>query len=121
MNDPAASISEGTGDLTKPASFTSGVTTHQVECFVHSYLEPLRNYALCLFDDNARFAWAGQGLRMLPFQYLAYFPAAVFLGKIHGWNLFYGLLQEAGWALVLVITARLLFRRGLKQYSAYGG
>ena len=78
-------------------------------------------FPLTLFDDNARFAWAGQGLRMLPFQYLAYFPAAVFLGKIQGWDLFYGLLQEAGWALVLVITARLLFRRGLKQYSAYGG
>ena len=48
-------------------------------------------------------------------------PAAVFLGKIQGPALVQGLLLQAAWAAVLVVLARLLFRRGLRQYSAYGG
>ncbi len=58
---------------------------------------------------------------MLPFQYLAYFPAAVFLGKIHGTELVYGLLIELAWAIGLIVVARVLYRRGLRHYSAYGG
>jgi ABC-2 type transport system permease protein len=59
--------------------------------------------------------------KMLPFQYLAYFPAAIFLGKIHGWDLVYGLGVETAWAVVLVVLTRLLYARGLRQYSAFGG
>jgi ABC-2 type transport system permease protein len=60
-------------------------------------------------------------LKSLPFQYLAYFPAVVFLGKVQGWDLVYGLLAEAGWALALIALARWLYHRGLRRYSAYGG
>lgn len=60
-------------------------------------------------------------LRALPFQYLAYFPAAVFLGKIQGMELLYGLIGEAAWAIVFLILSRVLFRTGLRHYSAYGG
>jgi ABC-2 type transport system permease protein len=64
--------------------------------------------------------WAGL-LKALPFQYLAYFPAMIFLGKVRGWDLARGLLIEAAWALFFILLARLLFRRGLRRYSAYGG
>src|SRR5947209_5666531 len=37
--------------------------------------------------------WAGL-FKALPFQYLAYFPATVFLGKVQGMDLVYGLLAE---------------------------
>ena len=37
-------------------------------------------------------------LKSLPTQYMAYFPAAVFLGKVQGSELVGGLLAEAGWA-----------------------
>lgn len=60
-------------------------------------------------------------LKTLPFQYLAYFPAAVFLGKIQGPNLAVGLLIEFAWALTFVLLSRAMYRRGLKRYSAYGG
>ena len=60
-------------------------------------------------------------LKVLPFQYLAYFPAAVLLGKVHGAELVGGLLIEVAWAVVLVVLSRWLFRRGLRRYSAYGG
>jgi ABC-2 type transport system permease protein len=64
--------------------------------------------------------WASV-LRALPFQYLAYFPAAVFLGKIQGMDLVYGLLGEAAWALFFIGLSRWLYRVGLRQYSAFGG
>jgi ABC-2 type transport system permease protein len=60
-------------------------------------------------------------LKSLPTQYLAYFPAAVFLGKVQGSDLVWGLVAEAGWALGLMLLARTLYRIGLRRYSAYGG
>ena len=64
--------------------------------------------------------WANM-LKMLPFQYMAYFPAAVFLGKVEGEALWQGLVTEAAWALGLMVLARILFRLGLRRYSAFGG
>lgn len=64
--------------------------------------------------------WASL-LKALPFKYLAYFPAVVFLGKVRGWDLVGGLLAQAGWAAFFVVLARVLYRRGLRRYSAYGG
>lgn len=57
----------------------------------------------------------------LPLRYLAYFPAAVFLGKIEGWDLVQGLLIEAFWVAFFIGTSRLLLYRGLKRYSGFGG
>jgi ABC-2 type transport system permease protein len=64
--------------------------------------------------------WASLFLS-LPFQFLAYFPAAVFLGKIQGEALLRGLLLQAGWALLFVFLANGLYRWGLRRYSAFGG
>jgi len=60
-------------------------------------------------------------LKLLPFQYLAYFPAAVFLGKIEGAGLAYGLLGELAWAVLFIVLTCWFYRAGLKRYSAYGG
>jgi ABC-2 type transport system permease protein len=60
-------------------------------------------------------------LKALPFQYMAYFPAAVFLGKVQGPDLVYGLLAELAWAVFFVVLSRWLYRLGLRRYSAYGG
>ena len=59
--------------------------------------------------------------KVLPFKYMAYFPAAVFLGKEPGGELVQGLLIEAGWAIFLLVLARFLYARGLRRYSAFGG
>ncbi|MFM2096644.1 MAG: hypothetical protein RIS70_3768 [Planctomycetota bacterium] len=58
---------------------------------------------------------------MSPLQYLAYFPAAVFLGKIPPSELPQALAVQAGWVLFFVALTRVLWQRGLKRYSAYGG
>jgi ABC-2 type transport system permease protein len=60
-------------------------------------------------------------LKSLPFQYLAYFPAVVFLGKVKGANLVWHLVAEALWALFFLVLARGLYRFGLRRYSAFGG
>jgi len=60
-------------------------------------------------------------LKSLPFQYMAYFPAAIFLGKIQGSRLIYGLAGQAIWVVVFIVLSRWLYRLGLKRYSAYGG
>jgi ABC-2 type transport system permease protein len=56
-----------------------------------------------------------------PLQYLAYFPAAVFLGKIQGRELAIGLAIELGWVLLLVTACRFAWRRGVARYSGFGG
>ncbi len=60
-------------------------------------------------------------LDYLPFQYLAYFPAMVFLEKKQGVDLLFGLGVEACWAIALFLLSRWMYRLGLKHYSAFGG
>jgi ABC-2 type transport system permease protein len=60
-------------------------------------------------------------LKALPFAYLAYFPAAVFLGKIEGSDLVWGLVIQVAWVVAFVVMTRVLFKAGLRRYSAYGG
>jgi ABC-2 type transport system permease protein len=60
-------------------------------------------------------------LKVLPFQYLAYYPAMIYLGKIEGAELAQGLLVQAAWVLGLIVLSRFLYHRGLRHYSAYGG
>jgi ABC-2 type transport system permease protein len=64
--------------------------------------------------------WAAL-LKALPFQYMAYFPAVVFLGKVRGAALVHGLLAELLWAVFFIALARGLYRLGLRRYSAFGG
>ncbi|QDV33128.1 ABC transporter permease [Tautonia plasticadhaerens] len=64
--------------------------------------------------------WAGL-LKLLPFQYMAYFPAVVFLEKVQGAELAWGLALEVFWVVFFVVLCRWLYTRGLKQYGAYGG
>lgn len=60
-------------------------------------------------------------VRWLPFEYTAYFPAAVWLGKIHGAELVRSLLIEAAWVAVMAVACRVAWWRGTRRYSAFGG
>jgi ABC-2 type transport system permease protein len=63
----------------------------------------------------------GSLVRATPLQYLAYFPAAVFLGKIQGAELAWGLLVELGWVVFFIVLSRVTFYLGVKHYSGFGG
>jgi ABC-2 type transport system permease protein len=69
----------------------------------------------------ASYPYVTEALEVLPFQYMAYFPAMVFLEKRAGADLMVGLAMELGWAIGLILFARWLYRLGLRHYSAYGG
>lgn len=60
-------------------------------------------------------------VQWLPLQYLAYFPSAIFLGKIQGAELAMGLAIELLWLAFFVILSRWLFLRGVNRYSGFGG
>ena len=60
-------------------------------------------------------------VEFLPFKYLAYFPAAVFLGKVQGAAMYWGLAIEAAWVIFFIVTSRVLWFRGVKRYSGFGG
>ncbi len=57
----------------------------------------------------------------LPFKYLAYFPAAVFLGTEQGPALVQGLWIQLAWVLFFATACRLAYRAGVKRYSGFGG
>jgi ABC-2 type transport system permease protein len=60
-------------------------------------------------------------VRWLPFEYTAYFPAAVWLGKIRGAELARSLAIEAAWVVVMAVACRIAWWRGTRRYSAFGG
>jgi ABC-2 type transport system permease protein len=58
---------------------------------------------------------------LMPLKYLAYFPAAVFLGKVSGAELWMGLAIQAGWVLVCILACRMSMHAGFRRYSGFGG
>ena len=57
----------------------------------------------------------------LPIKYLAYFPAAVFLGKIQGAALAFDMAMLLFWVLFFFFLSRLVFAKGVERYSGFGG
>ncbi|XZE19965.1 ABC transporter permease [Pirellulaceae bacterium SH449] len=64
--------------------------------------------------------WA-QIVGYLPVKYLAYFPAAVLLGKITGTKLLIEFGMLIFWVVFFFGLSRFLWARGLQRYSGYGG
>jgi ABC-2 type transport system permease protein len=63
----------------------------------------------------------GQLVRLIPLQYLAYFPSAVFLGKITGADLAWGLAGQLAWVVAFMAASRVVFHLGVRRYSGFGG
>lgn len=63
----------------------------------------------------------GDIIRWLPFKYLAFVPAAIWLQKYDHQALFVELVQGFVWVIVLMILNRVALARGLRRYSAFGG
>jgi ABC-2 type transport system permease protein len=60
-------------------------------------------------------------VKLIPVQYLAYFPAAVFLGKVQGAELIWGLIMEMAWVAFFLAAAQVAYYYGTRRYSGYGG
>jgi ABC-2 type transport system permease protein len=60
-------------------------------------------------------------VQYMPLKYLAYFPAAVFLGKVTGAQLWFEMSILVGWTVGFIVLSRILYSAGLRRYSGYGG
>jgi ABC-2 type transport system permease protein len=60
-------------------------------------------------------------LAFTPFPYEMYFPVSVYLGRAAGHALVCGLLTQLAWVLAAYLFARVMWWRGIKKYSAFGG
>ena len=63
----------------------------------------------------------GELVKGIPLQYLAYFPAAIFLGKVSGPDLVWGLCMQFGWVVWFLLVSRAAFHFGVRRYSGFGG
>ena len=65
--------------------------------------------------------WIEPAVQFMPFKYLAYFPAAVFLGKIPDSELPMEMAIEAAWLAFFIVACRIAYVRGVRRYSGFGG
>lgn len=58
--------------------------------------------------------------KFLPTSYFVFFPAQVFLGKFSSQEIFQGFLIMIGWMMILIYLTKIVWRKGLQIYGAYG-
>ena len=92
-----------------------------INYFLSGHMAPLP-WLLRIFGDSPQAeAMANRVMMLLPFQYLAYFPAALMLGKHSGSDLWQRVGVGAAWVVILLVANRVMFARGVRRYSAFGG
>ncbi len=74
-----------------------------------------------LFPLNILPAGLAAALNWTPFPYLLYFPVSVYLGNIHGTELWRGLAAQIFWVVLFYFLARWVWSRGIRSYTAAGG
>jgi ABC-2 type transport system permease protein len=57
----------------------------------------------------------------IPLKFLAYYPVAIFLGKQTGYELAGNLCLQFSWIVLLAGVSRVLYWRGVRRYSGFGG
>ena len=62
-----------------------------------------------------------RALQFTPYPYLCYFPASVYLGRVSGRELAFGLCIQTAWVLAGLLLARWAWSRGIRRYAAAGG
>ena len=74
-----------------------------------------------LFPLDILPAGVKQILFLTPFPYQLYFPIQIYMGKATGAGLWSGLAMQGLWVAAAYGFARLMWRRGVKRYGAFGG
>ena len=57
----------------------------------------------------------------LPFRYMIGFPVEVLTGQLSTAEMWFGFAIQAGWLAVAMALFAILWRAGVKRYSAVGG
>jgi ABC-2 type transport system permease protein len=58
---------------------------------------------------------------VLPFRYMLGFPVEVLIGQVSGAAMLTGFALQAGWLALALLLSAVLWRAGVKRYSAVGG
>ena len=74
-----------------------------------------------IFPIDAMPHWLQMLCLALPFSYETWFPAAILIGHIHGTALAAGFACQWAWVAVFYVLSGMLWKRGLRQYTAVGG
>lgn len=74
-----------------------------------------------IFPIDAMPAWLQAICNSLPFAYETFFPAAILIGHVHGGALLTGFLWQWLWIGFFYVLSGVLWKRGLRQYTAVGG
>jgi ABC-2 type transport system permease protein len=74
-----------------------------------------------IFPIDAMPHWLQTLCLGLPFAYETWFPAAILIGHVHGAALVAGFAWQWFWVAVFYVLSGVLWKRGLKQYTAVGG
>jgi ABC-2 type transport system permease protein len=64
--------------------------------------------------------WVGQFANFLPFPSTISFPAQVFIGNVHGTDLWIGYGRQIVWIVIAYAISAVLYRQGLRRYAASG-
>lgn len=65
--------------------------------------------------------WLQGFVHWSPFTYQMFFPVQIIMERTSGRALWEGLAIQAGWLLLALIVAKLVWRAGLRKYQAVGG
>jgi len=59
--------------------------------------------------------------KLLPFQYIIYFPLNIICGRLTSSQITFGVLAQFFWVAILYVFSKILWRIGMKKYIAAGG
>jgi ABC-2 type transport system permease protein len=74
-----------------------------------------------IFPIDAFPAWLREICLWLPFAYETYFPAAILIGHVQGPALVWGFFGQWAWIGFFYVLSGMMWKRGLRQYTAVGG
>jgi ABC-2 type transport system permease protein len=65
--------------------------------------------------------WLSHALNYTPFPYQLFFPVSVYLGRVTGPELWRGIIIQSFWVIAFYLAARVMWARGIRKYTAFGG
>ena len=74
-----------------------------------------------IFPIDVMPVWLQHLCLSLPFAYETFFPAAILVDHVHGADLFWGFVWQWAWVGFFYVLSGILWKRGLRQYTAVGG
>ncbi len=73
-------------------------------------------FPLDIFSGRIQFI-----LKLFPFSYTNYFPVSVLCGRTVGSDIYLGMMVQLSWILIVLSIQQIVWKQGVKRYTAVGG